>query len=60
MVLLSIIRASYVRDCLGAMLAVLACWAAIVSAGEIGAPAPAVPRTIIVTGQKPAADEEVR
>jgi hypothetical protein len=59
-VLLFTIRPSCASELLGTILAVLACWAATLRADEVGAPAPAVPRAIVVTGQKPAADEEVK
>jgi hypothetical protein len=50
----------YVRDCLGAILAVLAFWATPITADEVHSPAIGVPATIVVTGKKPAADEGVK
>jgi BON domain len=53
-------RPSCVRNILGAILATSACWANPISADEVRAPAIGVPATIVVTGEKPAADEQVR
>jgi len=59
MVLLSMGRASCI-NCPGAILAVLSYWASPITADEVHAPATGVRATIVVTGGKPAADEEVK
>jgi hypothetical protein len=60
MVLFSTNRPSCIRELLGAILAVLGYWGAPVTADEVRPRAMAVPATIVVTGEKPAVDEEVK
>jgi hypothetical protein len=56
----SAIRPSCGRRILGAIVAAQAYWTTPVTADEIRPPATGVPATIVVTGQKPTADEEVK